>query len=62
MVIESVAVVGSGLMGRGLAYAAAPSGFRLGERYRPVPLRVQHVKGGRLGRRVGRSVYEYDGR
>jgi 3-hydroxyacyl-CoA dehydrogenase len=62
VVIESVAVVGSGLMGRGLAYAAAPSGFRLGERYRLAPLLVQQVKGGRLGRKVGHGVYEYDGR
>lgn len=31
----------------------------LGEKYRPNPLLVQHVKAGRLGRKVGRGVYEY---
>lgn len=31
----------------------------LGERYRPSPLLVQHVKAGRLGRKVGRGVYDY---
>ena len=33
----------------------------LGEKYRPAPLLVQHVKAGRLGRKVGRGVYDYDG-
>jgi 3-hydroxybutyryl-CoA dehydrogenase len=32
----------------------------LGEKYRPSPLLVQHVKAGRLGRKVGRGVYEYE--
>src|ERR1700689_3294065 len=31
----------------------------LGEKYRPAPLLVQHVKAGRLGRKSGRGVYEY---
>jgi 3-hydroxybutyryl-CoA dehydrogenase len=31
----------------------------LGEKYRPAPLLVQHVKSGRLGKKVGRGVYEY---
>jgi len=31
----------------------------LGEKYRPSPLLVQYVKEGRLGRKVGRGVYEY---
>jgi len=31
----------------------------LGEKYRPCPLLAQHVKAGRLGRKVGRGVYEY---
>ena len=31
----------------------------LGEKYRPAPLLVQHVKAGRLGKKVGRGVYEY---
>lgn len=31
----------------------------LGEKYRPAPLLVQYVKAGRLGRKVGRGVYEY---
>jgi 3-hydroxybutyryl-CoA dehydrogenase len=31
----------------------------LGEKYRPCPLLVQHVKAGRLGRKVGRGVYDY---
>lgn len=33
----------------------------LGEKYRPCPLLVQYVKAGRLGRKVGRGVYEYPG-
>jgi 3-hydroxybutyryl-CoA dehydrogenase len=32
----------------------------LGEKFRPCPLLVQYVKAGRLGRKVGRGVYEYD--
>src|SRR5213075_2413506 len=31
----------------------------LGEKYRPCPLLVQYVKGGRLGKKSGRGVYEY---
>jgi 3-hydroxybutyryl-CoA dehydrogenase len=31
----------------------------LGEKYRPCPLLVQFVREGRLGRKVGRGVYEY---
>jgi 3-hydroxybutyryl-CoA dehydrogenase len=33
----------------------------LGEKFRPNPLHVQYVKAGRLGRKVGRGVYEYPG-
>jgi 3-hydroxybutyryl-CoA dehydrogenase len=33
----------------------------LGEKYRPAPLLVQYVKAGRLGRKNGRGVYEYQG-
>ena len=32
---------------------------RLGEKYRPCPLMIQYVKAGRLGRKVGRGVYDY---
>jgi 3-hydroxybutyryl-CoA dehydrogenase len=32
---------------------------RLGEKYRPCPLLVQYVSAGRLGKKVGRGVYEY---
>jgi 3-hydroxybutyryl-CoA dehydrogenase len=32
----------------------------LGEKYRPAPLLVQYVKSGRLGRKVGKGVYEYE--
>lgn len=31
----------------------------LGEKYRPSPLLVKYVKAGRLGRKVGKGVYEY---
>jgi 3-hydroxybutyryl-CoA dehydrogenase len=31
----------------------------LGEKFRPAPLLVQHVKAGRLGRKSGRGVYDY---
>jgi 3-hydroxybutyryl-CoA dehydrogenase len=31
----------------------------LGEKFRPCPLLVQYVKAGRLGRKVGRGVYDY---
>ena len=31
----------------------------MGEKYRPCPLLTQYVKAGRLGRKVGRGVYEY---
>jgi 3-hydroxybutyryl-CoA dehydrogenase len=31
----------------------------LGERYRPSNLMVQYVQAGRLGRKVGRGVYDY---
>jgi 3-hydroxybutyryl-CoA dehydrogenase len=34
----------------------------LGEKFRPCPLLVKYVKAGRLGRKVGRGVYEYGGR
>jgi 3-hydroxybutyryl-CoA dehydrogenase len=33
----------------------------LGDKYRPSPLLIQYVKAGRLGRKVGRGVYEYPG-
>ena len=32
----------------------------LGERFRPSALLVQYVKAGRLGRKVGRGVYDYE--
>jgi len=32
----------------------------LGEAYRPNQLLVQYVRAGRLGKKVGRGVYEYD--
>ena len=32
----------------------------LGERYRPNNLMVQYVKAGRLGRKAGKGVYEYE--
>jgi 3-hydroxybutyryl-CoA dehydrogenase len=31
----------------------------LGEKYRPSPLLAQYVKAGRLGRKVGKGVYDY---
>jgi len=32
----------------------------LGEKYRPAPLLVQYVQAGRLGKKAGRGVYDYD--
>ena len=32
---------------------------KLGEKYRPCPLLVEYVQAGRLGKKVGRGVYEY---
>jgi 3-hydroxybutyryl-CoA dehydrogenase len=32
----------------------------LGEKYRPCPLLAQYVRAGRLGKKVGRGVYEYE--
>ena len=32
----------------------------LGEKYRPSPLLLQYVKAGRLGRKSGRGVYDYN--
>ena len=34
----------------------------LGEKYRPAPLLVKYVHAGRLGRKVGRGVYDYPSR
>jgi 3-hydroxybutyryl-CoA dehydrogenase len=31
----------------------------LGEKYRPCPLLVKYVKAGRLGKKVGKGIYEY---
>jgi 3-hydroxybutyryl-CoA dehydrogenase len=31
----------------------------MGEKYRPSPLLAQYVKAGRLGKKVGRGVYDY---
>ncbi|MEE3137987.1 MAG: 3-hydroxyacyl-CoA dehydrogenase NAD-binding domain-containing protein [Acidobacteriota bacterium] len=32
---------------------------KLGEKYRPCPLLVEYVQAGRLGKKVGKGVYEY---
>jgi len=61
--IETLAVIGSGLMGRGIAYVSALGVLHrsLGEKYKPAPLMLEYVKAGRLGRKVGRGVYDYTG-
>jgi 3-hydroxybutyryl-CoA dehydrogenase len=33
----------------------------LGEKFRPCPLLEQHVRAGRLGKKVGKGVYDYEG-
>jgi 3-hydroxybutyryl-CoA dehydrogenase len=33
----------------------------LGEKFRPCPLLEEYVRAGRLGKKVGRGVYDYDG-
>lgn len=33
---------------------------KLGEKYRPAPLLEQYVKAGRLGKKSGKGIYEYD--
>lgn len=32
----------------------------LGDRYKPSPKHIQYVKAGRVGRKVGKGIYEYD--
>ncbi|WP_018133077.1 3-hydroxyacyl-CoA dehydrogenase [Effusibacillus pohliae] len=32
----------------------------LGEKYRPCPLLIKYVKAGRLGKKTGRGIFEYD--
>ena len=34
----------------------------LGDKYRPCPLLEKYVRAGRLGRKVGHGVFEYDGK
>jgi 3-hydroxyacyl-CoA dehydrogenase len=60
--VQTIAVIGAGTMGRGIAYAAALAGYRtilLGEKYRPNTLLKQYVQEGRLDRKAGRGVYDY---
>ena len=46
MIVLTIAVMGTGLMGRGIACGCTP------------PLE-QHVAAGRLGRKWGRGVHDY---
>ena len=66
MDVRTVAVLGAGTMGHGIAHAANTRlsilqylHRTLGEKFRPCPLLEQHVRDGRLGRKVGKGVYDY---